>query len=114
MFESRAKGLNGNHDFGLTRIRGKGRYCLLIFGPQPGRDGFLDIGEGFLLRLALRNASRQGRTLRHNTAALSFGERYVKYHVSLSLGAPCVLPHPTKRQSAQSSREPGSQAADAA
>jgi len=37
------------------------RHHLLVFSPEPGGNGFLDVAERFLLILALGNTSRQGR-----------------------------------------------------
>src|SRR5579864_2380802 len=88
MLPSRATRLNGDEDFALVRLR-VFRRSLLILGPQPRGNRFLDVGQRLLLVLPLGDASGQGRTFGNNPAVLSFGERYVEDHAGiLPIAAP--------------------------
>ncbi len=58
--------LNRDHERSL--IVWKGLSGFLILGPEPRRDGFLDIGERFLFRLPLGEAARQSRALGYDPA----------------------------------------------
>src|SRR5947209_20537957 len=60
---------------------------LLILGPQPRGDRFLDVLEGLLLVLALRDATGQGRTFNDQPSILSSLESDVKNH-GFSHGSP--------------------------
>jgi hypothetical protein len=58
--------LDGDNDRSLLRRnRAEG---LLVFGPQPARDGFANILQSFVLVSALRYASGKGGTFGHNPA----------------------------------------------
>ena len=57
------------------------RRSLLVFRPKPRNNRFLDVGEGFLLVVPLRDASGQCRALGHDPAAFRFGESHMKNHV---------------------------------
>ena len=85
--------LDGHH-YGLHILplfeRGNG---LLVFRPQPGGDGFLDVVKGFFLVLALRHAAGQRGTLGHNPAVLSLLKSNVEDHSSPAYSIlPYVLP----------------------
>jgi hypothetical protein len=50
------------------------RHRLLVFSPEPGGNGFLDVAERFLLILALGNTSRQGRAFGNHSTVFHLGE----------------------------------------
>lgn len=82
MLPSLATRLDSDEDFALVCLRVFGR-GLLIFGPKPSGNRFLDVGQSLLLVLSLRDASGQSRTLGDNPAVLGFGECYVEYHAAI-------------------------------
>jgi len=77
--------LNGNQNFRLIATRRNGRSGLLILGPQPGSDRFLDVDQSFLLVLPLGHTPGQGRALSNDPAV--FGRyRATDYHLSPQKG----------------------------
>jgi hypothetical protein len=60
---------------------------LLVFCPEPCRDGFFDVGQRFLFRLSLREAAGESRAFRHDPAFLVFFQDHVKHHGELQHGA---------------------------
>jgi hypothetical protein len=57
-----------------------GGESLLIFRPEPCRDGFLDVLQGFLLVLALGDASWECRALGNEPTVFRLLECHMKHH----------------------------------
>lgn len=76
---------DGDDDRRELRAGPSGEQGLLVLGPQSGSNGLLDVLDRFLLVDSLRNASRQSRTFRHETACLVFLEGRVKQHGPASI-----------------------------
>ncbi len=73
-------GLDSNNHLMLSVGQGLRGCDLLILGPEPGLNGFLDVGQGLLLVLALGNATRESRTLRDYPAIFCVVYGDVKQH----------------------------------
>jgi hypothetical protein len=78
MLASRATRLHGNKNLGIARLGGS--CSLLVLGPQPRGNCFLDVSERFVLVFALRHAPRQGRAFGDDPAVLGLGKRDMENH----------------------------------
>ncbi|MGH8657373.1 MAG: hypothetical protein ACREV4_02500 [Gammaproteobacteria bacterium] len=76
------------HDHGLAFwLLWEARDGLLIFRPEPGSDGFLDILQGFLFVFALGYATRQGWTFGNYPSVFGLFKGDVKNHCIFSSGS---------------------------
>ena len=73
-------GLDGDDDLMLAVMEGLGGGDLLILGPEPGVNGFLDIGECFLFVFALGDAAGEGGALGDEPAVFRVFNGDMKQH----------------------------------
>ncbi len=57
----------------------------MIFGPEPGGDGLLDIVQGLFFVPALGDTAGEGRTLDHEPAVFVLFQGHMKNHGSAPL-----------------------------
>jgi len=86
-------GLDAHHQCSL--VDGQRVRRFLVFGPEPAGDGFLNIGEGFLLVFALRDAAGQRGAFDDNPAVFDRFHCYVEDRrcpLKFSLSCVSIIP----------------------
>lgn len=75
------------HDEGPAfRVAGQFSRGFLVFGPEPRGNRLFDVAQGLFFRLALGNATRQGRALDDEPPVFGFLDSDVEYHSEVSIG----------------------------
>ena len=93
MLASRANRLHGDENLAIPSPGGSGG--LLVLGPQPRGNRFLDVGERLLLVSALRHAPRKGRAFGDDPAVFGICKRDMENHDRmLPTNTPCYQASP--------------------